>query len=271
MPEDAQETQLLDTEQQTSSATKKKKPSLATEQRYTQQLATWGESRATSNIVSPAHLAHCKMLRAAMMVFLASTNKASCSPISAPPRLLRVDDTVWRRPTFELQTRQSIYHLPLLEGSAFLACTPIWDCFRKLRHMLLAPSFICPLACNSQVELFPASSQGASSTALPAAASGCAAKHFFAAKFVKEPLPVRLQTSRPSSSAIAAVHSSNKAPAGPIPTRHISRGEETPLTSMKLEGACIFSAAAKAKATTTNRTANMIPSTSTTTRPTQTL
>ena len=63
MPEDAQETQLLDTEQQTSSATKKKKPSLATEQRYTQQLATWGESRATSNIVSPAHLAHCKMLR----------------------------------------------------------------------------------------------------------------------------------------------------------------------------------------------------------------
>jgi len=51
MPEDAQETQLLDTEQQTSSATKKKKPSLATEQRYTQQLATWGESRATSNIV----------------------------------------------------------------------------------------------------------------------------------------------------------------------------------------------------------------------------
>jgi hypothetical protein len=83
---------------------------------------------------------------------------------------------------------------------------PAW-----LRHMLLAPSFICPLACNSQVELFPASSQGASSTALPAAASGCAAKHFFAAKFVKEPLPVRLQTSRPSSSASAAVHSFNKA------------------------------------------------------------
>ena len=113
MPEDAQATQLLDTEQQTSSATKKKKPSLATEQRYTKQLATWGESRATSNIVSNAHLAHCKMLRAAMMVFLASTNKASCSPISAPRRLLRVDDTVWRRPALDLKAA------PFLHARAF--------------------------------------------------------------------------------------------------------------------------------------------------------
>jgi hypothetical protein len=50
--------------------------------------------RATSNIASPAHFIHCKMLRAAMMVFLASPKKASCSSISAP---LSIDNNqCWR-------------------------------------------------------------------------------------------------------------------------------------------------------------------------------